>query len=109
MVLCDGRKEQAEAMRRELHQFLKSELKLELSWEKTKVTHVQEGFGFLGFLIDRNITGTGKWAPRIRIPMRAREKVREKVRAALAPGTHDDSVWTKLTGLNRIMGGWCRY
>ena len=28
--------------------------------------------------------------------MRAMEQVRKKVRAALAPGTHDDSVWTKM-------------
>jgi len=109
VVLCDGTKEQAEAMRRELYGFLKSELILELSLEKTKVTHASEGFEFLGFLIDRNIVGSGKWAPRIRIPMRAMEKVRGKIRAALSPNTHKDSVRSKILGFNRIVGGWCRY
>jgi RNA-directed DNA polymerase len=109
VVLCDGTKEQAEAMRQELHQFLRTELKLELSLEKTKVTHDHEGFEFLGFLIDRNITGTGKWAPRIRIPQRAMEKVQTKVRTALSPDTHSDSVRFKTLELNRIIGGWCRY
>ena len=109
VVLCDGTKEQAETMRRELHEFLKSELMLELSLEKMKVTHASEGFEFLGFLIDRNIVGSGRWAPRIRIPMRAMEKVRAKIRAALAPKTHEDSVRLKILGLNRIIGGWCRY
>jgi group II intron reverse transcriptase/maturase len=109
VVLCDGTKEQAETMRQELHEFLKSELMLELSLEKTKVTHASEGFEFLGFFIDRNIAGSGKWAPRIRIPMRAVEKVRAKIRAALAPNTHEDSVRLKILGLNRIIGGWCRY
>ena len=49
VVLCDGTKEQAEAMRQELYKFLKSELMLELSLEKTKVTHASDGFEFLGF------------------------------------------------------------
>jgi RNA-directed DNA polymerase len=109
VVLCDGSKEQAEAMRQELFEFLGSELKLELSLEKTKVTHISEGFEFLGFRIDRNIVGSGRWAPRIRIPMRAMEKVRGKLRTALAPHTHGDSVRSKIIGLKRIIGGWCRY
>jgi group II intron reverse transcriptase/maturase len=109
VVLCDGTKAQAEALREELHIFLKAELKLELSLEKTKVTHAHEGFEFLGYVIDRNITGTGKWAPRIRIPERALEKIRSKIRIALAPSAHGDSVHTKIVGLNRIIGGWCRY
>jgi RNA-directed DNA polymerase len=107
--LCDGTKEQAEAMREELYKFLKADLKLELSMEKTKVTHIHDGFEFLVFTIDRQITGTGKWAPRIRIPERAMGKVRQKVRAALSPNTHGDSVRAKIMGLNRIIGGWCRY
>jgi RNA-directed DNA polymerase len=107
--LCDGTKEQAEELRRELCEFLRAELKLELSMEKTKVTHIHEGFEFLGYLIDRNITGTGKWAPRIRIPTRAMEKVQDKIRTALLPNTHEDSVRLKIQGLNRIIGGWCRY
>ena len=28
---------------------------------------------------------------------------------ALSPDTHEDSVRTKILGLNRIIGGWCRY
>lgn len=109
VVLCDGSKEQAEAMREELYRFLKAELKLELSMEKTKVTHVHDGFRFLGYWIDRNRTGTGKVAPRIRIPAEAMEKVRSKVRAAISPETHGDSVRAKILGLNQIIGGWCRY
>src|SRR5262245_22162882 len=109
VALCDGTKEQAETRRQELYQFLKSELMLELSLEKTKVTHASEGFELLGFLIDRNIVGSGKWAARIRIPMQAMEKVRAKIRAALAPNTHEDSVRLKILGRNRIIGGWCRY
>jgi hypothetical protein len=41
--------------------------------------------------------------------MRAMEKVRVKIRAALARYTHKDSVRLKILGVNRIIGGWCRY
>jgi hypothetical protein len=58
-------------MKKELSDFLATELKLELSWEKTRVTHIKEGIKFLGFEIDRNRTGSGKLAPRIRIPRSA--------------------------------------
>jgi RNA-directed DNA polymerase len=109
VVLCDGTREQAEELRQELYEFLKQELKLELSLEKTKVTHASEGFELLGFLIDRGMSGSGKWAPRIRIPKKAVEKVRIKLRTALSPGTYRDSVASKIVGLNRIIGGWCRY
>ena len=109
VVLCDGTRAQAEALRQELHEFLKMELELELSMEKTKVTHVSEGFEFLGYLIDRNIVGSGKWAPRSRIPTIAVEKVRHKIRKALSPRTYRDSVRMKILGLNGIIGGWCRY
>jgi RNA-directed DNA polymerase len=109
VVRCDGTKAQAEEMRGELYEFLKTALKLELSLEKTKVTQGKEGVEFLGFTIDRNVAGTGKWAPRIRIPMRAMKKVRGKIRAALAPHTHSDSVRAKILSLHSIIGGWCRY
>jgi len=107
--LCDGTREQAEALRQELYEFLKLGLKLELSMEKTKVTHISEGFEFRGFRIDRGIAGSGRWAPRIRIPTKSMKKVRQKLRAALSPETHKDSVKIKITGLNRIIRGWCHY
>jgi RNA-directed DNA polymerase len=109
VVLCDGDREQAEALRQELYEYLKGELELNLSMEKTKVTHVSEGFEFLGYLIDRGIVGSGRWAPRIRIPAKAMEKVQVKLRTALSPRTCKDSVRTKILGVNRIIGGWCRY
>jgi RNA-directed DNA polymerase len=109
VVLGDGMQEQAETMRQELYAFLKSELMLALSWEKTKVTHISEGIEFRGFVLDRSIVGSGKWAPRIRSPPRAMEKVRSTVRTAFAPDSHADSGRAKILGLNRIIGGWCRY
>jgi RNA-directed DNA polymerase len=47
VILCNGTRAQAEEMKGEVYDFLKSELNLTLSLEKTKITHITEGFKFL--------------------------------------------------------------
>lgn len=108
VVLCNGSKAQAEAMKEELHQFLRKELKLELSWEKTKVTHINDGFEFLGFWIQRK-RGHKGMVTKVCIPKGATHRMREKVAKATDPTTNETSVNTKIRALNRIIGGWCRY
>jgi RNA-directed DNA polymerase len=109
VVLCNGTKEQAEEMRQELQEFLATELKLTLSMEKTKITHVGEGFRFLGFWIERNVGTSGKLAPRIRIPEEAARKFSANMQAALSRSTNGDSLTMKVLALNRITRGWCQY
>jgi RNA-directed DNA polymerase len=53
VVLCNGTKRQAEQLREELYVFLSTNLHLYLSKEKTEITHLNEGFEFLGFKIQR--------------------------------------------------------
>ena len=108
VVLCNGTKAQTLAMRQELSEFL-STLGLTLSMEKTKVTHVNDGFKFLGFWIERSIGQSGKRAPKIRIPHEAYKRIKHKVSEALAPATCSYSLKIKIQQLNRVIGGWCRY
>jgi RNA-directed DNA polymerase len=95
-------------MREELYQFLKSKLRLELSKEKTKITHINDGFIFLGFRIYRG-QGGSDITTKIVIPDEAMDKVRVKICIALSPTSHQDSVNSKITGLNRLIQGWCQY
>ena len=97
------------AIRQELQAFLKAELQLALSMEKTQVTHLNDGFKFLGFWIQRAVGMSGKRAPRILIPDEARRRFLDKMKQALAPATTHASVQTKILGLNRIINGWGRY
>jgi RNA-directed DNA polymerase len=108
VVLCNGGKHQAEEMREDLYQFLKHNLRLELSKEKTKITHLNEGFNFLGFRIYRGKGGSGI-TTKIVIPKEAMERMRVKIHITLAPTSHQDSVNTKIIGLNRLIRGWCQY
>ena len=51
VVVTNGRKHEAVQTKQEISQFLYEELHLELSDSKTKITHVNDGFEFLGFHI----------------------------------------------------------
>jgi RNA-directed DNA polymerase len=108
VVLCNGTREQAEAMRQELHTFLASSLRLTLSLEKTKVTHLNDGFDFLGFHLRRCMGGSGVGV-KTTISEKALQRHLDYLRAATAPTTHGDSVACKILALNRVIGGWCRY
>jgi RNA-directed DNA polymerase len=108
VVLGNGTKAQAEALREELHLFLKSTLHLELSKEKTKITHLNDGFKFLGFWIQRAMGHNGM-KTKVIIPTEAMDKFKGKIDLALSPASHQDSVISKILALNRLLGGWCRY
>jgi RNA-directed DNA polymerase len=109
VILCNGTRAQAEEMKGEVHDFLKSELNLTLSLEKTKITHITEGFRFLGYWLRMGIGRNGKPQSKIEIPDEAVKRMREKIHATLAPNTHYDSVAAKIVAMSRIVRGWCNY
>jgi group II intron reverse transcriptase/maturase len=109
VVLCDGSKENAETMKQELNEFLSTELRLTLSMEKTKITHIDKGFRFLGFWIERAVGMSGKRAPRIRIPEESVKEFRDKMRKTFSPKTSNDSFTSKIIAANGIIRGWCQY
>jgi RNA-directed DNA polymerase len=108
VVLCNGTREQAEALKEELYSFLKENLALSLSKEKTRITHLNDGFKFLGFWIYRD-AGSQGMVTKVTIPKEAMDRVQDKIELALAPGTQTDSVIAKILARKRLIGGWCRY
>jgi RNA-directed DNA polymerase len=108
VILCNGTHEQALEMRKEVHDYLRDSLHLALSMEKTKVTHLNDGFDFLGFRLKRCM-GHARMVTKVAIPDKALEKHRNALQAALSPSSCDDSITAKLMAVNRIIGGWCRY
>ncbi len=108
LVLCNGTKREAEAFKEGLAKFLSEELYLTLSPEKTKITHLNDGVRFLGYELKRCRTSKGmvtKWI----IPSDAIRRLREKILQATDQNSHRDSYECKILGLNRLIGGWCRY
>lgn len=109
VVLCGASKRRAQAMRQELAQFLATILKLELSTEKTRITHVRRGLLFLDYQIERAIGQRGKPVPKVRLPDSTLQRICHKIERVLAPWTCQEAIRSKIIALNRITRGWCQY
>ncbi len=108
VILCNGTREQAVTMRDEIQTFLSSTLHLSLSLEKTKITHLNDGFDFLGFHI-RRCMGQRGMTTKVLIPEKAVRKHLDRIKSVLSPSTHEDSFLMKIAALHPIIAGWCRY
>jgi hypothetical protein len=108
VVLSNGDKAHAEAIREELRNFLSTHLRLTLSMEKTKVTHLNDGFDFLGFHLQRRMGQTGM-KTKVFISAKGKKRHLDYLRIATSPETHSESVVTKILAINRVIVGWCRY
>jgi RNA-directed DNA polymerase len=108
VVLCNGSKAEALAMKEELKGIL-TNMGLTLSEEKTKVTHITDGFDFLGYRIVRSIGIKGKMVPKVLIPAETVKQFQYKVRGMLASNTTKESLSAKIIALNRLIRGWCEY
>jgi RNA-directed DNA polymerase len=108
IVLCNGTKAEALNMKEELKDVL-NQMGLTLSEEKTKVTHITEGFDFLGYRVIRERGRKGTMVPKVKIPERAIEKFQAKMKDILAPTRANESVRAKILASNQLIRGWCEY
>jgi RNA-directed DNA polymerase len=107
-VLVNGSQQDAEALREEIAGVLTG-LGLRFSEAKTRVTHMSEGFSFLGFRIQwRRKRGTAKWYVYTFIDNRPVRSLKAKIRA-LTPRTSQQDMEYVLTRLNQVMHGWANY
>lgn len=108
VVIVKGTKAQAKAVREECRAFLEGELKLTLNMAKTHVTHVNDGFVFLGHRIIRKRGPRGTMRPVTTIP---RDKLRNFA-ARLAKelsGHHSENTIDLIERLNRQLAGWADF
>jgi group II intron reverse transcriptase/maturase len=108
VIVVKGTKAQAQAIREECRQFLEEDLLLMLNMEKTHITHVNDGFVFLGHRIIRKRGSAGTMRPVTSIP---RDKLRDFA-ASLAKelsGNHDENRIDLVDRLNRRLAGWANF
>jgi group II intron reverse transcriptase/maturase len=107
VILVRGTREDAEALKTEIGDFLREKLHLELALEKTLVTHVDEGFDFLGFHV-RRYERNGKKAILATPSRKAQERFRQRIRELTrAVSQHGGSLW--ILDLNQYLSGWAQY
>jgi len=109
VLLWNGTHQDALALKEELKVFLWEELHLELSEEKTHVTHIKDGFDFLGFHVQWQ-TPEGK-KPWMRItPSESNiKRFKAKIKMLTKRGTISMTVDWRIKTLNRIIRGWGNY
>jgi RNA-directed DNA polymerase len=107
-VLVHGQRGDAEALREVTARVLEP-LGLRLSPAKTRIVHMSEGFGFLGFRIQwKRKRGTGKWYVYTFIGDRPIRSLKAKIRA-LTRRTSQQDLGYVLTRLNLVMHGWAKF
>lgn len=108
VVLVDGERHHAEALRDEAAAVL-APLGLRLSAEKTRVCHLDEGFDFLGFHIQRRTkAGTNRKYVYTYPSKKALASIVGKVRV-LTNSARNESLADLLRQLNPVLRGWCNY
>jgi RNA-directed DNA polymerase len=104
-----GTRDNAQALLTEVAVVL-APLGLNLSPQKTRVVHVNEGFDFLGFHIRRRRKrGTDKWHTYTYPSRKALRSVRTKVRGLTCRSTTSMPPWLMLGQVSAIVRGWASY
>ncbi|MFC5946214.1 group II intron reverse transcriptase/maturase [Micromonospora harpali] len=106
-AMANGTRHDAERLREQAPAVL-APMGLRLSEAKTQVTHLDDGFVFLGHHIQRRRRrGTQRWTVYTYPSKKAVNAVIAKVRALVHPGQPD--LRTLLIRLNAVIRGWCNY
>jgi RNA-directed DNA polymerase len=108
VVMVSGTQDHAEALRGEVTQVLLS-MGLRLSEEKTTVVHIDEGFNFLGFRIQRKRKrGTNQLVVYTWPSKKALASIMAKVKALSRQGTNQ-TLANLLVQVNWALRGWANY
>lgn len=105
LVIVKGTRKEAEAIREELRSFLWGELELTLNMEKTKITHVNDGFAFLGHRIIRKPGNRGHWRVVTGIPWKNYRRFADEIKRLLSGNHHIDGI-DMIKQINRKIDGW---
>jgi RNA-directed DNA polymerase len=108
VVVVKGTRTHAEVLKDEIASLLARELKLTLSPTKTLVTHIDDGFDFLGFRIKRKTRGGARQVYTFPNP-KAFAAVKRAVKALTRHRTAPIPLWKLLFRINSILRGWTAY
>ncbi|MFC4016311.1 group II intron reverse transcriptase/maturase [Nonomuraea purpurea] len=109
LVLIAGNRGHAESMRAEVAEVL-SPMGLRLSTEKTRITHIDEGFDFLGWRIQRHRKrGTNRHYVYTYPARKALSSIMAKVKTTCQRMDLSQPLDALLRQLNPVLRGWCEY
>ena len=109
VFITRGSKWYAGKLREEIAQFLCKECSLELAVEKTHITHVRDGFTFLGFLLRCGIGKTGIIVPKIRVGQKGIQNCKKGIYDAARNVAHHVSIAARIYRASQVVRGWGEY
>lgn len=107
IVIVKGNRTHAEAIREEIRDFLNN-LELTLNMDKTHLTHVNDGFVFLGHRIIRKCSGRCKMHVVTQIPREKFKKFSQNI-IKLLSSNHDINKVEMVRKLNSLITGWTNF
>ena len=109
VVLVSGTECDAVTEKERLETLLHNGMGLTLSPEKTRITALSDGFGFLGHRIRMRWDERYGWTPRIEIPKEKIADLRYKVKQLTGRATTPLSLSEIIQKLNPILRGWAHF
>jgi RNA-directed DNA polymerase len=115
VVFSNGTKQETEAFKAKMKEWLGEELQLELSEEKTAITHYTDGFDFLGFTIKKTIAqkraAKGK-EREVVVHYPSTESVERAIRTISNMTDRDTTIHShgdQIEAVNAFLRGWGEY
>jgi RNA-directed DNA polymerase len=109
VFLTRASRERAERLRDEIRDFLRETCGLELSAEKTRITHVRNGYDFLGFHVSVGTGKSGELVPKIRIGRKAITNIQRRLAEALRYRPTQEGISVRLDRASAVIRGWSNY
>ena len=109
VFITRGSKRYAEQLRDRIGEFLSQHCGVELSMEKTRITHVRDGFDFLGFHLQLGIGQRGNHVPKVRVPRKALTNAIRRLNEAMRWQPTQQSGAARLVRGSAVAVGWANY
>jgi len=116
VIAVHGTREQAEAIRAEVADLLRTQMRMELSLDKTLITHRTIGFVFLGVTVqydeswtNKDSTGQGRGNVYYLPSPKAITRYKAKVEEMTEPATNAIRDVEIIRAINRFSRGWANY
>ena len=109
VFITRANKRYAESLKEKIRAFLLAECGLELSVEKTRITHVRDGFDFLGFHLEKGIGQNGKLVPKIKVGQKAISNIRLRLNETARYRPSQEDIETRVTRVSSLIRGWSHY
>lgn len=111
VAVWNGSRDRAEEIKSEIKTFFTEKLQLRLSEEKTLITHIDDGFNFLGYRMQGDKRWKdGQWCLFSHVPEKAIRRFRDAVSEITRHSFTDEvAAFTALSGLIRGWGNYYAY